>query len=350
MLSPVIAPMVTLLPSTVPEAARTKEKGHGAFARGLSDPHRHGLRPARGIRCRASSRMLRAGPAAPAESDPVPVRAKSSWSRPRVYGLVTAASRAPAAAVARAAGPGTQHERFDRDHVVEHRLPCCGAVTPLDRLEDPEMVLMGARRPAGRVEGFLAALREQVHQRVHDSTDRAIVRGGADGRVKRGILGEAGLARADLASLVVEDPPHLLDFFRCGPARRERGDGGLEDAPGLKELADRLALGRHHEGERADQRVDRHLAHERPLARSDLHEPEALERAQRLPYRGAAHDELLGEAALGRQLVATFEPALRDQLLDLPNDLLVDPGRLDRPELDTRLCRDLSCSLPLRRR
>jgi len=35
MLSPVIAPMVTLLPSTFPEAARTKEKGHEAFARGL---------------------------------------------------------------------------------------------------------------------------------------------------------------------------------------------------------------------------------------------------------------------------------------------------------------------------
>src|SRR6266850_3743353 len=251
-----------------------------------------------------------------------------------VYGLVTASSSTLASTAPRPARRRTEDERLDRDDVIEHRLMCRGAVAPLDRSQDPEMVLVRARGTPGRVEGFLAALGEQVHQRVRDPRDRAVVRGGPDRCVKRGVLREARLAGADLARLVVENPLHLLDFLGRGPARRERRDGRLQDAPRLEELADRLALRRHHQGQRADQGVDRHLAHERPLARSDLHEPEALEGAERLAYGGAAHHELLGEVALGRQLVAALEPPFRDELLDLADDLLVDPGRLYRPELD----------------
>src|SRR5438552_14908921 len=267
MLSPVIAPMVTLLPSTFPEAARTKEKGHGAFARGLW-----------------SRVVIATGSVPPVASDVVLARGCSGRARQRqqhqtqyryprsrpghgrgVYGLVTTSSSTLASAAPRPAARRAEDERLDRDHVIEHRLVRRGAVAPLDRLQDPEMVLVRARGPPRRVEGFLAALGEQVHQRVHDPCDRAIVRGGADRLVERGILREAGLAIADLAGLVVEDPLHLLDFFRRRPAGRERRDGRLPDAPGLEQLADRLALGRHHESERADQRVDRHLAHERPL-------------------------------------------------------------------------------------
>src|SRR5439155_3077105 len=79
---------------------------------------------------------------------------------------------------------------------------------------------------------------------------------------------------------------------------------------------------------------DRHLADERPLARPDVDEPEALERPQRFPHGRAADDELLGELALGRYPVAALEASFGDQLLDLPNDLLVDPRRLDRSKLD----------------
>src|SRR4029079_13582930 len=56
----------------------------------------------------------------------------------------------------------------------------------------------------------------------------------------------------------------------------------------------------------------------------------ALERAQGLPHRGAAHDELLGEVALGRQPVAALEPSFRDHRLHSADDLLVDACGLDR--------------------
>src|SRR5262249_49700694 len=77
-----------------------------------------------------------------------------------------------------------------------------------------------------------------------------------------------------------------------------------------------------------------HLANERALTRSDLDESQALERPQRLAHRGPADDEFLGELALRRQPVACLETALRNQLLDLPDDLLVDACRLDGAELE----------------
>src|SRR4029434_561049 len=49
--------------------------------------------------------------------------------------------------------------------------------------------------------------------------------------------------------------------------------------------------------------------------------------------RRAADHELLGEVALGGQLIARLELALRDQLLDLADDLLVDPRALDGLDL-----------------
>src|SRR2546430_304437 len=112
--------------------------------------------------------------------------------------------------------------------------------------------------------------------------------------------------------------------------------------------ADRLALRDHHERERLDQRLDRDLANERALARPDLDQAEALQPPQRLANRGATHDELLAEIALGREPVAALEPTLGDHLLDLANDLLVDPRRLDRGDLHRPLSRRLVRPLRLR--
>src|SRR5262249_18529133 len=77
------------------------------------------------------------------------------------------------------------------------------------------------------------------------------------------------------------------------------------------------------------QRLHRHLAHERALARPDLHQAEALERAQRLADRRATDHELLGQITLGRELIAALEPPLRNHGLDLADDLFIDAGRLD---------------------
>src|SRR2546425_58587 len=145
--------------------------------------------------------------------------------------------------------------------------------------------------------------------------------------------------RRDLPGLVLEDPFHLVDLFRRRPAGGQGGDGRLEDPPGFEELADGLALRRHHEGQRADQRVEGHLADEGALARTDLDEPQAFERSQGFAHGGAADDEFFGELPLGREPIAALEATFRDQLLDLADDLLVDPRRLDRSKLDGRVRR-----------
>src|SRR5437867_2134548 len=157
--------------------------------------------------------MLRAGLAVPAESVPGAVPATPSESRREVYGVAPTRSsvRAPAAGTLRGR---IEHERLYGDQVVEHRLARGAAVAPRDRLDDSPMVLMGARRPARRVDRFLTALGEEVHDRVHDAGDRAIVRGGADRGVKRGVLREPRAPGRDLPRLVLEDPLHLLDLVR----------------------------------------------------------------------------------------------------------------------------------------
>ena len=183
---------------------------------------------------------------------------------------------------------------------------------------------------------------------MRDSRDRAVVGGGADRGVKGGVLDEAGPALGDLFRLLFEDPLHLGDLLEGRAARGEGRDAGLKEAARLEELGDRLALRDHHERERLDQRLDRDLANERALARPDLDQAEALQRPQRLTNRGATHDELLGEIALGREPVAALEPTLGDHLLDLANDLLVDPRRLDRGDLHRPLSRRLVRPLRLR--
>src|SRR5215831_6655930 len=132
-------------------------KGHGSF-----DPWP--LRfaspravPARGIRRRLTSRMLRAELGVPAESGPAAIPATSCTSRRGVYGAAPARSSARAAA-ARALRRRSEHERFHRDEVVEHRLACGVAVAARDCLHDAPVVLVRAAWPAGRVDGLLAAL------------------------------------------------------------------------------------------------------------------------------------------------------------------------------------------------
>src|SRR5438093_2686369 len=155
------------------------QKATGRPTRGLRGLHRHGLVPARGTRCRFTSRMLRARAAAPAESDPVATPAAPSSRRARcgVYGLATGWSSARAPAALRTLGRRSEHEGVHRDEVVEHGLARRAGVASRDRLEAAAVVRMRAGGPAGCVEGFLSALGEQVHDRVRDPRDRAIAGG-----------------------------------------------------------------------------------------------------------------------------------------------------------------------------
>src|SRR5205085_6456854 len=80
--------------------------------------------------------------------------------------------------------------------------------------------------------------------------------------------------------------------------------------------------------------VGRALAHERAAAGARLDDPEELERAQRLADGRARYLELLGEGALGRELIARVELAFLEERLDLLDDALVQPASADR--LDRR--------------
>ena len=74
--------------------------------------------------------------------------------------------------------------------------------------------------------------------------------------------------------------------------------------------------------------------HEDAGTAADLDAPLDIERDQCLAQRRARHAELLGQVALRRQARSGFEPAPIDQLADLVCDLLIEPARLDRLELE----------------
>src|SRR5262249_40507746 len=188
-------------------------KATGRSTRGLLRLHRHGPSPARGIRRQLTSRMLQAGLAVPAESGPAAVLATSCPSRGGVYGAAPCGSSVGSPAP-RTLGRRPEHQRLDGHEMVEHRLARGGAVPPRDGLHDAPVILVGTGGSPGRVDGFFTALREEIHDRVHDARDRAVVGGRADRGVKRGVLGQAGAPGGDLTSLVAEDALHLLHLVR----------------------------------------------------------------------------------------------------------------------------------------
>ena len=142
-----------------------------------------------------------------------------------------------------------------------------------------------------------------------------------------------------LRVLLVEDEPGHAELAR----RAFEGQAGAFDVS-VAETVDQARAALHGQtppdlviadwllpdGEGLDEGLHGHLPDERPLPGPDLHQPEALQRPQRLPHRRPAHHELLGEVALGGQLVAALEASLGDHQLHLPDDLLVDAGGLDR--------------------
>src|SRR2546428_13353571 len=99
--------------------------------------------------------MLRAGPAAPAESDPAATRATSCRARCGVYGLTRtwSSARAPAALAAlwRPAG----HEPPGGAGVAGHRFWRGGGIAPGDGLGGAAMVPVRGAVAAGRVGGSL---------------------------------------------------------------------------------------------------------------------------------------------------------------------------------------------------
>ena len=186
----------------------------------------------------------------------------------------------------------------------------------------------------GRVQRLLPALGEEIHEGVDDARDGAVVGALAMAAWKRGVLEHPG---APGRHLLAPGPPGCAPSPGSprGVARRaaRAAMAGSSSRRASKSSPTASRCGRI---TRASGSISVSTETSRTKAPSpgpDLDEPAALQRAQRLADRGAADPELLGQVALGRQPVAGLEPALGDQLLDLADDLLVDPGRLDRLEV-----------------
>src|SRR3990172_3027612 len=198
-----------------------------------------------------------------------------------------------------------------------------------DRLEDPLVVLVGSGRPPGGLERLLAALDQEIHERIDDPRDGPVADRGGDRGMKGGALGQPRASRRNLRGLLFEDPFHFLNFLLRGPPGRQARDAGLDEAPRLEQLTDGLALGENDLSERLDQGLHGNPPDERPLARADLDEPQALQGPECLADGCAADLELLGEVALRREPIAGLEAPLRDQCPDLTNNLRVNARALD---------------------
>src|SRR2546425_3505885 len=222
---------------------------------------------------------------------------------------------------------------FDSLEMGAHRSIRPRLVSATYRPEHAPVVVMRARGTAGGEQALLAALGEEIQQCVDDANDGAVVGGRGDGGVQGRVLRHPRPPLGDLARLLFEDALHLAHFLAGGPPRGQRSDGRLEDATRLEELPHRLAMREDDEGERLDQRLHRDVTHEGALARPDLDEAAALQRAQGLAHRGAADAESLGELALRGKAIARVQAAVGDQRLDLAHDILVDPNGLDGLEL-----------------
>src|SRR5579864_4754829 len=81
-----------------------------------------------------------------------------------------------------------------------------------------------------------------------------------------------------------------------------------------------------HQVERLPDRLGRSVGDKCSAPRVRFHQALLAQRLDCLPHCRAAHAEVLGQLAFCGQLIAGFQRALEDRLLDLLNDLLVKTG------------------------
>ena len=136
------------------------------------------------------------------------------------------------------------------------------------------------------------------------------------------------LADRDLPLLRREDLAKLGELRLADPRRRECRQCRLDQPAELDDVRDAVAA-RDQAVERTDQIVGCDLTDERAAACACLDDPEELERAQRLADGRSGDLELLGQRALGRELVAGSELALFKERLDLLDDALIEPAPPD---------------------
>src|SRR5437867_2631046 len=184
-------------------------------------------------------------------------------------------------------------------------------------------------RACVRLEPLVARRAEHVPDDAEHGDEQLVARRDADHLVEARVLLGVRLARGDLALLLDEELTQLTELHRRDARRRERRDGGLDDAAELDDVGQAVPA-RDERVQRPREIVRRDLAHERAAAGPRLDDAEELERPKRFPHRGAGDLELFRERPLRGELVAGVELALLEEGLDLLDDALVEPAAADR--------------------
>ncbi len=163
-----------------------------------------------------------------------------------------------------------------------------------------------------------------VPERLHDERERAVAARLGDAQVKKAVGGKRHRAAAAVLVHLVERLLHRADLRLGRLLRGERSALCLDQPTRADELE-----GPRVRGQRLGRRARAGTDH--VDAGTDAHLDIAfdLQRDQRFPHRGAAHTELPGEVALGRQARAHAVLATIDERRDLVGDLAVESAILD---------------------
>jgi hypothetical protein len=119
---------------------------------------------------------------------------------------------------------------------------------------------------------------------------------------------------------------HARDLCVGGPLRSKGSGLRLEYGANLQRIADGGATASQMLDQRYAQRSFGRSADDRATSLVALDDAAGLKNAQSLPNRGAANAKMGGKIPLRRQSIAGSDLPRQDILLQLPDNLLVEPG------------------------
>jgi hypothetical protein len=178
-------------------------------------------------------------------------------------------------------------------------------------------------RPAGLGQRLQPRLLDQVLQRPHHLCEQRRPGRDRDGSVELLVTLDTTTAGRDVPLHLLQCRPDRRQVGIRTPGRGERGEFRLQRIAGLDDLGQPVRVSADSRDHRAGPDP---LGQHRPVAVPDHHDPDHLERDQRLAQRGPADPQPDGEFTLGRQPITDPETVLVDPAGDLLGDLLIQPG------------------------